>query len=111
MVDDTTHEVARVSHTSLAHRVAHANRRVVVGVVALIFTIFSLFSPIASQRAHAQTGAEAVAAAVAAAKTADELCEAVYGAGNLKECKDKIKDAVGEDKDKIEDFGKCVPMS
>lgn len=105
---DTTREVAQASHTSLAHRVAHANRRVVVGVVALIFTIFSLFSPIASQRAHAQTGAEAVAAAVAAAKTADELCEAVYGAGNLKECKDKIKDAVGEDKDKIEDFGKCV---
>lgn len=105
---DTTYEVTQASHTSLAHRVAHANRRMVVGVVALIFTIFSLFSPMASQRAHAQTGAEAVAAAVAAAKTADELCEAVYGAGNLKECKDKIKDAVGEDKDKIEDFGKCV---
>lgn len=105
---DTTCEVARVSHTSLAHRVAHANRRMVVGAVALIFTIFSLFSPMATQRAHAQTGAEAAAAAVAAAETADQLCKAVYGAGNVRDCVKKVEDAVGEDKDKIEDFGKCV---
>lgn len=104
---DTTHEVAR-SHTSLAHRVAHANRRVVVGAVALIFTIFSLFSPMASQRAHAQTGAEAAAAAVAAAETAEKLCEAVYGAGSVRECVDKVGEAVGKDKDDIKDFGKCV---
>lgn len=110
-VDDTTHEVARVSHTSLAQRVAHANRRVVVGVMALIFTIFSLFSPMATQRAHAQTGADAAAAAAAAVKgaeTAEELCKAVYGAGSISECVDKVEDAVGKDKDKIEDFGKCV---
>lgn len=105
---DTTYEVAGASHTSLAQRVAHANRRVVAGVVALIFTIFSLFSPMATQRAHAQTGAEAVAAAVAAAETANKLCEAIYGAGNLKECVKEIEDAVGEDKDEIKDFGKCV---
>ncbi len=111
MVDatvDTTHEVARVSHTSLAHRVAHANRRVAVGAVALIFTIFSLFSPMATQRAHAQTGAEAAAAAVAAAETANKLCEAIYGAGNVKDCVKEIEEAVGEDKDEIKDFGKCV---
>lgn len=105
---DTTREVAQARHTSLAHRVAHANRRVVVGAMALIFTIFSLFSPMASQRAHAQTGAEAAAAAVAAAQTADDLCKAVYGASNLKDCVEKVEDAVGDDKDKIEDFGKCV---
>lgn len=105
---DTTYEVAQARHTSLAHRVAHANRRVVVGAVALIFTIFSLFSPMASQRAHAQTGAEAAAAAVAAAETADALCKAVYGAENIADCVDKVEDAVGDDKDKIEDFGKCV---
>lgn len=104
---NTTHEVAR-SHTSLAHRVAHANRRVVVGAVALIFTIFSLFSPMASQRAHAQTGAEAAAAAVAAAETAEKLCEAVYGAGSVRGCVDKVEEAVGKDKDDIKDFGKCV---
>lgn len=105
---NATREVAQARHTSLAHRVAHANRRVVVGAVALIFTIFSLFSPMASQRAHAQTGAEAAAAAVAAAETADALCKAVYGAENIADCVDKVEDAVGDDKDKIEDFGKCV---
>lgn len=105
---NATREVAQASHTPLVHRVAHANRRVVVGAVALIFTIFSLFSPMASQRAHAQTGAEAAAAAVAAAETADALCKAVYGAENIADCVDKVEDAVGDDKDKIEDFGKCV---
>lgn len=83
-----------------------------VGFMAALLAVISVLgAPALQPRANAQLGAAAgVAGLIAGAKTAQEICDAVYGkdSGGIRGCLEKFGDDIKEGSDKFKDFQKCM---